>query len=435
MKKRRAVKVIQQPIAKFIGRPLFDADEFYTSLNKIIVTTSDLRGLLERISYLLKDTFQAKQTFFFVYLGEDHYISAGTERHARLTPTEAHEFDAVFAQKRAPLVRSTMEKGSALRRMMASHRIGLVVPLYKERDSIGYVCIGERRIGDYRARDLKVLATITDELVVAVQNAQSVQAVKELNAHLEQRIQEATKELRASNAQLQKLDETKDEFLSMASHQLRTPLTSIKGYLSMLIEGDAGDVTPEQKHMLNEAFVSSERMVRLIGDFLNVSRLQTGKFVIEKRPIDLARLVKHEIEALAPNAAARDMKFIYKAPKDIPKLELDENKIQQVIMNFSDNAIFYSKDGSKITVKLEKTPKFVEFRVIDNGIGVPKSEQADLFKKFFRATNARTARPDGTGVGIFLAKKVIDDHNGSIIFESKEGKGSTFGFRIPLPKD
>lgn len=309
------------------------------------------------------------------------------------------------------------------------------MPLHKGDTMIGYLCLGQPRGFGYTNRDLHALKSIADELTIAIQNALSVEEVRKLNGSLEQRVSSATHELRTSNAQLQRLDEAKDEFISMASHQLRTPLTSIKGYLSMLIDGDVGSVTKEQKHMLNEAFVSSERMVRLIGDFLNVSRLQTGKFVIEKHPVDLALLVQREVEGLAQNAAGRGMSFVYKKPKGIPMLNLDENKIQQVVMNFADNAIYYSKEKSKISVSLKKVGEFVEFKVTDTGIGVPKSEQANLFNKFFRATNARRARPDGTGVGLFLAKKVVDDHDGSIIFESKEGKGSTFGFRLPIPRD
>ena len=299
---------------------------------------------------------------------------------------------------------------------------------------MGYLFLGEHMRSNYSARDIRVIRSLADELVIAIQNALSVEQIKELNAHLEQRVDAATKELRRSNAQLQKLDEAKDDFISMASHQLRTPLTSIKGYLSMMIEGDVGKITPEQTHVLNEAFISSERMVRLIGDFLNVSRLQTGKFVIDKHPVDLALLVQRELDSLEPNAAARGMKFVYKAPKNLPKFDLDESKIQQVIMNFSDNALYYSKENAKITVSLKKTGDWVEFIVKDKGIGVPEVEQNHLFDKFFRATNARRVRPDGTGVGLFLAKKVVHDHYGQIIFESKEGKGSSFGFRLPLPR-
>ena len=175
-------------------------------------------------------------------------------------------------------------------------------------------------------------------------------------------------------------------------------------------------------------------MVRLIGDFLNVSRLQTGKFVIDKHPVDLSKVISDEVESLKTNAQSRGLKFAYKKPKNIPKLELDENKIQQVIMNFCDNAIYYSKENSKIQVNLVVVDNQVEFTVKDTGIGVPADEQEQLFNKFFRATNARKQRPDGTGVGLFLAKKVIDAHGGKIIFESKERVGSTFGFRLPIKK-
>ena len=435
--------LVLQPLKRFFNRftdkllytDNYSLNQFTVQVSQTLNSTNDLRLLLERTSQLIAGTVRASQAFFFVNLLEEgHYMSAGTERHSRVTLSE-FEGIHVYAGHNAPAVISQFDKAHPLHRMMVSHRLGLVMPLHKGDTTIGYLCLGQPRGFGYTNRDLHALKSIADELTIAIQNALSVEEVRKLNGSLEQRVSSATHELRTSNAQLQRLDEAKDEFISMASHQLRTPLTSIKGYLSMLIDGDVGSVTKEQKHMLNEAFVSSERMVRLIGDFLNVSRLQTGKFVIEKHPVDLALLVQREVEGLAQNAAGRGMSFVYKKPKGIPMLNLDENKIQQVVMNFADNAIYYSKEKSKITVSLKKVGEFVEFKVTDTGIGVPKSEQANLFNKFFRATNARRARPDGTGVGLFLAKKVIDDHGGSIIFESKEGKGSTFGFRLPIPKD
>ncbi len=432
-----------QPIRHFFNRHIdtvlykenYSIPQFTMQLSQTLNSTNDLRLLLERTSKLIANTLKARQVFFFAHLPGGRYITAGTEHHSKVSPSEFDDIDALERKSGIPMRVLEFEVSHPLRRMMISHRIELVVPLYKGDDEIGFMCLGRSQKTGYTNRDLKALRSISDEVTIAIQNALSVDEVRKLNDTLEQRVSSATKELRTSNAQLQRLDEAKDEFISMASHQLRTPLTSIKGYISMMLEGDVGKITKEQKHMLNEAFVSSERMVRLIGDFLNVSRLQTGKFVIEKHPVDLALLVDREVDGLAQNAAARGIKFSYKKPKSIPTLELDENKIQQVVMNFADNAIYYSKDKSKIEVSLKMVGDFVEFRVIDTGIGVPKAEQEHLFNKFFRATNARRARPDGTGVGLFLAKKVIDDHKGSIIFESKEGKGSTFGFRLPLPKD
>ena len=240
--------------------------------------------------------------------------------------------------------------------------------------------------------------------------------------------------LKQSNNKLKALDEAKDEFVSMASHQLRTPLTSIKGYLSMVLEGDAGEITDVQKQMLGQAFFSSQRMVYLISDLLNVSRLKTGKFVIEPRPVYLPDIVESELSQLQEGAVAKNITLSFVKPKKFPTISLDEMKTRQVIMNFTDNALYYTPTGGKITVELRDKGKSVEFTVKDTGIGVPKNEQHKLFAKFYRAENARKARPDGTGLGLFMAQKVIIAQGGAIIFNSKENKGSTFGFSFSKAK-
>ncbi len=236
-------------------------------------------------------------------------------------------------------------------------------------------------------------------------------------------------QLRRTNAKLKALDETKDEFITMASHQLRTPLTSVKGYLSMVLEGDAGKITSNQRKLLEQSFASSQRMVYLISDLLNLSRLNTGKFVIEPSPVNLSEVVEAEFEQLRETAKARDLEFTYTKPASFPSLMLDETKIHQVVMNLMDNAIYYTREG-KVSVELRETPTAVEYMVHDTGIGVPRAVQHKLFTKFYRAGNAQQARPDGTGLGLFMVKKVVAAQGGSIIFESSEGKGSTFGFRF-----
>jgi signal transduction histidine kinase len=240
--------------------------------------------------------------------------------------------------------------------------------------------------------------------------------------------QHIVRQLRESNAKLRALDEAKDDFVSMASHQLRTPLTSVKGYVSMVLEGDAGKINEGQRKLLTQSYYSSQRMVYLIADLLNVSRLRTGKFVINNAPVNLANVVEEEIAQLKETATNHNLKLTYDKPKDFPELMLDETKIRQIVMNFSDNAIYYTPSGGHINIRLLNNPNTVELRVEDDGIGVPKSEQHHLFTKFYRAGNAREARPDGTGLGLFMAKKVIVAQGGALIFESKQGKGSTFGF-------
>lgn len=304
------------------------------------------------------------------------------------------------------------------------------------RDSFsGTILIGQRLNGRIIYDDERAnLVKVSNEIALALENTLQYTRIQQFNAELEKKIEDATGKLQKSNEKLKALDEAKDEFISMASHQLRTPLTSVKGYISMILEGDAGPVSEQQKLFLDQAFVSSQRMVYLIADLLNVSRLKTGKFIIEPKPTYLPDVIESEISQLYETAKARELKLVFNKPKEFPTLNLDEVKTRQVIMNFTDNAIYYTPKGGKITLDLKATKDSIEFTVHDTGIGVPKHEQHHLFTKFYRAGNARKARPDGTGLGLFMGKKVIVAQGGAILFSTEEGKGSTFGFTFPRAK-
>jgi signal transduction histidine kinase len=433
-----------QPIKQFFDRitnRLFFRDNyntsaFYARLSRLLTSTTDLRGLLQQAAGEVSKTLKSEYGLFFVY-DKKHHVTAGTtNEHRRLSVHDARAIDSYVVENGdSPIITELLADQSDLRRLLTSYKVAVALPLQRgDNEVVGYFLLGEHLSSNYTRRDIRALGTIADELVIAIQNALSVQEVKELNATLQQRIDEATKELRESNAQLQRLDEAKDEFVSMASHQLRTPLTSVKGYLSMVLEGDAGKITDAQQHLLSEAFTSSERMVHLINDFLNVSRLQTGKFMIDRRPIDLAKITGQEVNSLKTTAKGRNLRLQYRKPSYFPTLYIDEGKIRQVIMNFIDNAIYYSSEHSTIIVELEIADGNAILKVNNEGIGVPKAEQAHLFTKFFRAANARKQRPDGTGVGLYLAKKVVTAHSGDMLFESAEGEGTTFGFRLPIKK-
>jgi len=434
------IALLLQPIKRFFDkltdkyfyRDNYDTGDFFAELNKVLGSTHDLRALLKRASATVASSLRADHASFFIY-GQARAISAGTAGHPRMAVKDGRTLDDFAEDHNMAIIQTgLLAAQDPIRRLLTGYHAAIALPLVQQDRIIGYLLLGERRSAEYTRRDLRLLSSVADELVIAIENALAVQEVRELNETLQQRIDIATQELRQSNAQLQRLDETKDEFISMASHQLRTPLTSIKGYISMVVEGDAGKVTTAQKRFLDEAFLSSERMVRLINEFLSVSRLQTGKFTIDKRETDLTKLVHQEIDSLMPSATSRNLKFKFTAGKNIPLMNIDEGKMRQVVMNLADNAIYYSKEKATITIKLEQQKDKIVFTVQDRGIGVPADEQSELFGKFFRATNARLQRPDGTGIGLFLTKKVIDAHGGTLLFESKEGKGSTFGFTLPV---
>lgn len=320
----------------------------------------------------------------------------------------------------------------------AKHQIGraevsMILQFVAQKEHIGALFVGDKQNGSkYNDKDMQLLTTATDELALAIQNSQRFEEIEHFNETLQSKVDDATKRLRHSNLELQKLDKAKDEFVSLASHQLRTPLTSIKGYLSIVLEGDTGKINSRQRKVLEQAYASSERMVRLIADFLSVSRLQTEKFTIERSETDINRIVEQTVASLQPIAAENKQKMSFTGVINKRTAYVDAAKIQQVVMNYIDNAIYYSNPNTKIEVLLEYKGNDAVLTVTDDGIGVPRDEHARLFTKFYRAKNARQQRPDGTGVGLYLVKKIVNAHGGSIIFQSTEGKGSTFGFRMPL---
>lgn len=436
-----------QPIKHFFDRATdrffyfgnYNPDDFIAELGTILTSTTDLKSLLIKINAKIDQTFRASWSSFAVLKRESGIIQVGSGAYTHVTNETVLRLYDVSGR-----TSSIIQVGNLLESKISAHRqfaqqlskdgVVMILPLLRTDSHVGYLLIGDRRAGRYTRRDIRVLETVSNELVIAIQNALSVQEVRDVNTNLQQRIDQATERLRLTNERLQKLDETKDEFISMASHQLRTPLTSIKGYLSMVLDGDVGAVNDQQRKFLSEAYTSSERMVRLIGDFLNVSRLQTGKFIVERRPADLGQVVHDEVKSMQRLAASHGIRMLFQADDTIPNLLIDEDKIRQVIMNLLDNAIYYSSDGTVVAVKLYAKYHWINFEVHDQGIGVPLRAQGQLFTKFFRADNARNQRPDGTGVGLFLAKKVVTALEGEMIFESYPGKGSVFGFRLPIKK-
>ncbi|HVC36020.1 MAG TPA: ATP-binding protein [Candidatus Dormibacteraeota bacterium] len=405
----------------------YDTQDVLDKLGNIAVSEIDLYKILKDTRNVLSQALKSTFIEFVLFRNDKPYVEAHT--HKTIPENVLALSPHVKEQHQDLLIVDELNAQNPLHELFISVEGALSLRLKTKEQLVGYIIFGYKKSGDtYSSQDKKLLLIVANELAVAVQNALRFEEIEDFNLTLQAKVDEATRKLRRVNEKLKILDETKDDFISMASHQLRTPLTSIKGYTSMVLEGDAGTLNETQRKLLGQAFFSSQRMVYLIADLLNVSRLRTGKFIILAAPTNLAEVVEQEVGQLIETAHAKQLTFTYQKPEDFPDLMLDETKIRQVIMNFADNSIYYTPAGGHIDVKLIDKPSTIELRVEDDGIGVPKNEHHHLFTKFYRAGNARKARPDGTGLGLFMAKKVVLAQGGSIIFESQEGKGSTFGF-------
>jgi signal transduction histidine kinase len=408
--------------SRLFFRDYYEPQNVLDQLSSVLVGTVDAEEIKTQSTAILEDALRPTSLEFLLFAdareAERKLLRAFQDRPETIIDIDATEHAA-------------HDRYDELKRTGAS----LAVRLRTSHEELGFMILGFKKSGAaYSAPDKKLLGLIADQLAIGLQNALRFDEIERFNETLQHKIDTATRKLRHTNEKLRMLDQTKDDFISMASHQLRTPLTSVKGYVSMVLDGDAGKLTHLQRKLLNQSFISAQRMVYLISDLLNVSRLRTGKFIIEPVLTNLAKVIKDEVDQLQETARSRNLELVLERPEHFPTLMLDETKMRQVIMNFIDNAIYYTPSGGHITVSLTDRPDSIELTVTDNGIGVPKAEQHHLFTKFFRAHNAKRARPDGTGLGLFMAKKVVVAQGGAIIFKSKEGQGSTFGFTFSKEK-
>lgn len=239
--------------------------------------------------------------------------------------------------------------------------------------------------------------------------------------------------LEKANIELRKLDWAKTEFMSMASHQLRTPLTAIKGYVSLALEGQYGKVAGRLKMALSNVFVSNERLIKIVRELLTISRAQMGKLTVKKEPTRIEEVIRSCIEEMKLEAQKKRLMLAFKAPKvPLPKIKIDRLKIRQAILNIIDNAIKYTQKGS-ITIRAERRGEVVRITIKDTGEGLNQEEKQNIFESFIRGRAGTTFFIEGTGLGLHVAKRFVELHKGRIWAESEgEGRGSTFIIELPL---
>ncbi|MDQ3158545.1 MAG: ATP-binding protein [bacterium] len=239
------------------------------------------------------------------------------------------------------------------------------------------------------------------------------------------------------------IDRAKTEFVSLASHQLRTPLSAINWYTEMLKDGDLGKLNKEQLKLLDEIYLGNQRMVDLVNSLLNVSRLELGNFTVVPELTDISELSKSVIRELTPKINDKQHKVTQKYAK-LPKLNLDPKLTRIIIQNLASNAVKYSPPKSNVEVSINKLKKgqpadgriaskdSIFIRVTDNGYGIPQKEQKMIFQKMFRAENIRQKNAEGTGLGVYIIKQIVEQCGGEVWFHSKENEGTTFFVMMPL---
>lgn len=231
------------------------------------------------------------------------------------------------------------------------------------------------------------------------------------------------------------LDEMKQNFVSIAAHELRTPLTAIKGYLSVFMKDYESSLNKDQKELLGHIESSTNQLLNLVENLLNVSRVERGALSLHSESLDWESLVKEAVEDFRESAIEKNIHLeMVPASSEIPKVLADKVRIKEVLANLIANALNYTPAGGVIRISIESNDGQVITHVADSGSGIPESALPNLFNKFFRVTQGLTQNTNsqGTGLGLYISKAIIDMHKGKIWVKSQEGKGSIFSFSLPV---
>lgn len=426
---------------KYFFSSLYDGSQVIAKVSDGLRSTLDVQQVYNLISDTLINSLRVKSVAVLNYQEATQqyliqYNNGFDIGSRRLFPSDL-DLHRNFIVKTKPLVveelKQTAYQGhEQILDLLSGLKVAMIIPLNIKNETLGIIALGHKESGDmYNDEDLKTLETIASQSAIAIKNAQLYEETKQFSRTLQEEVDRQTKELKRANEELKKLDKAKSDFISIASHQLRTPLTAIKGFTSMILEGTYGELSAAVRDKTEKIFESAERLIRLVNDLLDLSHMEGGKMEFNFTKVDFDAMVKSVVEELAPTAEKKKLKFTWKAPDDEFWVKADEQKLRQVVMNLIDNAIKYTQKGS-VKILLEHQDGQAVMSVKDTGIGLAPGESDHLFQKFMRGQEASHYHTEGAGVGLYVAKQLIEAHQGQVWAESEgEDKGTAFYIKLP----
>lgn len=460
------IVTLLDPLKRFLGRAtnkiFFHAAINYPMVTKhltdVINEEVELSDLVQRFTTEIEEQLRIKESTILLPVGRNIFMDPDELNHHKehnkrirkkknsvyhdsplikyLMKTQEitilDELDRKVADSETTRERNTYDR---VRKNMEDIEAQVTVPIVTKKEVEAILILTRKKSGEaYSINDIQLLEVIAPQMASGIQKARLYQEAREFNTKLEREVEKATEKLRTANEKLTKLDKAKSEFMSIASHQLRTPLAGIIGYLDMLEDGDYGETNEEQKPVIHDVLQASQRLARLVNVFLNVTRIEAGRFVMNYTTMPFHEIMESMYKELKPTADMKGVKLMYKKKK-LPDVEVDQDKIKDVLLNLTDNAIKYTPEG-KVTISAEATKRTVHVQVTDTGVGIEPEEAKNLFNKFVRGSDIAKVSPNGSGLGLFIAKKIVEGHGGKVWATSKgKGKGSTFHFEIPIKAD
>ncbi len=406
----------------FKGR--YDQHDLVFQLTNIIATTINLEELTSKTLTMLLSSLRVTHGAFIIYKSHKFTVySQGASAYS----DEKKTIDALYGLNK--MVIFDEEKNKKVKELMRVVDAAIVLPLFERREKVGILLLGEKKSGQiYSYRDIGVLEIFGPVVSVAIQNAKSYEAIRNFNRTLKKEVLDATKDLEKVNKKLRELGRQKDEFMAIASHELKTPVTSIKLYTQLLHQKFKKINDTKSAESVAKMDMQLNKLISLINDLLDVTKIEEGKLQFNMDRFDLNELVGEIVEQMQLTTKHK----IVKELEPIGEVYADRERIGQVLTNFISNAVKYSPEANKVVVRTAKDRNNIIASVQDFGMGLAPSEQKKVFERFNRAGQEGPGGLPGLGLGLYISREIIMRHEGKIWMESTKRKGSTFHFSIPI---
>lgn len=411
-----------QKISRLVSTTL-DEEEIFLRLNQSVL--SDLG--FDKFLILLHDqqeSFRCRLALGFSQENLD-FLLPFLSQHPQLVAT-------LLQQQIISSLKHKDEEHRELLRILEVKNI-VVTPLLDQKTLLGVLVAGNLINRDILTEgDEELIAILSDQIAQALKNARLFEAAYRSSQDLERKVQERTRELSSALEEVRRISKTKTDFISAVSHELRTPLTSIKGYASLLLAGKMGDIPENVKDRLGKINHHSDSLVRLINELLDISRIESGKVSMQRSRQSLGPLIDNTRDLLLPQIKEKNISYVTDVPSSLPEVDIDPSQIERVLINLVGNAIKFTPENGSITIRATPERSSLTVSVIDTGIGIKEEDIPNLFTEFYRTENAINQDIKGSGLGLALAKKIIEAHRGQMTVTSKLNGGSTFSFTLPI---
>lgn len=421
---------IEELIRQLFPTTDYNSHELIKRLNSFSYSSLTLASLSNKFFDGFTLTLKLNKTAFLIGQKTPQIVANPLYSEIKtLTPTD---YQILMKHATEAALHRRQINNPKLQHLMAQYHIHHLFPLRNNSGLVGLLAVGAKDDGSHlTTKDRKVIEAVSPKLAYAIKNALAYEKVKAKNSQLIDHISQANEQLRKANRQLKRDDKLKDELVYIATHELKNPVTAIKGYLSLIAEGTFGRIPSKLAPAIAEINTSNQQLISLLNNLLQIARSEADRLEISTKPVFICHVVDSVISELKPLADQKGLSINYSCPNRHISVNANAERLKEIINNLVSNSIKYSNKGT-ITISHEINQDQLTTHVSDEGVGIGEKDHSKIFTRFFRVEEQAAKGIPGTGLGLFIIKQFIERMNGKIWFDSEKNVGSTFSFSLPL---